>query len=264
MLAYTALRLAAIEALAGATIADDKVYDSRKFPLDAVDETLIDDGPSLCVYTEEGDGDPFGTGRIHPNDVRVWLVVEAAIIAKGTFEVVRPVTDADGTPVVDDSGNVVTATTYVDGGYLAERDQLHEGMLDLLVGQVRRRLSIDAIVDRDPAADLFRFVRRGIIKSTDEPQRSGDKATPLAGRTLRYHVALKSADSWREGATLPEPLATVAARVVKPSSLDLVARLAGLAPSPPSPVTATAATFHLEVGVGRSPVPTADVVAESP
>lgn len=248
MLAYTALRLAAIEALSRSTIADDKVYDSRKFPLDAVDETLIDDGPSLCVYTEEGDGDPFGTGRIHPNDVRVWLVVEAAIIAKGPFQVVDP------------DGEIRT----VDGGMLAERDQLHEGLLDLLVGQVRRRLSVDAVVDRDPAAELFRFVRRGIAKSIDEPQRSGDKATPLAGRTLRFHVALKSADRWTDGAALPEPLATVAARVAAPSSLDLVARLAALAPAPPAPVGGAPAEFHLEVGLGRSPIPTPDVVAESP
>lgn len=250
MLAYTALRLAAIEALTGATIAGDRVYDSRQFPLDAVDASLLDAGPSLCVYTEEGDGAPYGSGRINPSDTHVWLVIEVVVVAAGAFQVMMP----DG------------SVTMTEGGTVPITDRAHEGAVDVLAAQVRRRLSVDAALDQDAAAALFRSAHKGVIQSHDVPQRSADKAARLAGRTLRYRVHL-SCDRWPAtpgSGVLPEPLASIASGLTLSSSLALVETLTGYAPPSPTSVAVGPVEVSLVVGVGRDPDPTPDVTASAP
>ncbi|TBW33358.1 hypothetical protein EYW49_20580 [Siculibacillus lacustris] len=249
MLAYLALRLAAIEALTGATIAGDRLYDSRQFPLDGIDS--LDTGPSLCVYTEEGRGRPYGSARTDPAETHVWLVIEAVVLVAGSLDVTGP----DGNPQT------------IDGATTAIPDRDHEAMVDLLVSQVRRRLSIGGAVDYDDAATLFRAARVGIDESEDMPQRTTDKAVRLAGRTLRFRAKVHC-DAWPAAGTvpasaLPEPLASLAPRFVLPSSLDVLATVSASV-HPPGALPAALTGIDMTIGLGRPPPTPPDLHAPVP
>lgn len=250
MLSYLALRLAAKEALVGFTIAGDRVYDSRQFPLDGPSD--LDEGPSLSVYTEEARAHDYGSGHVNPRDLHVWLTIEAVVLVKGSIQYV----DADG------------QTSEIEGTAVPVTDQEHEAIVDMLCTQVRRRLSVGGCADLDTAATLFRAANMGASEAEDFPQRDRSKVDRLAGRTMRFKFKVKP-DAWAApgsgvtggtSAALPEPLASLSKLFTLPSSLATVARLADMARGA-SAAPPLATDVNLIVGVGRPPDPDPDINA---
>lgn len=253
MLSYLALRLAAKEALNLSTIAGDRVYDSRQFPLDGLSD--LDEGPSICLYTEEGRSHGNGSDDVYPVRCHVWLTIEVAVLIKGDFQV----------EAADGSMQTISATST------AVTDQAQESLTDLLAAQVRRRLVEAGTTDIDPAALVFRSAHAGITEIEDVPQRSGDKALRLAGRTLRLHCKVKP-DTWPEpgsavaggtAAALPQPLASLASKFTLPSSLAVIAALAPNARAP-SALPSGLSGIDIHVGVGRPPATPPDITAATP
>lgn len=247
MLSYLALRLAAKEALVNATIAGDRVYDSRQFPLDGVSD--LDEGPSLCIYTEEARATGYGSDRVDPKDVHVWLVLETAVIVKGSVDYV----DGNGQPQT------------IEGSLTPVTSQEHESLVDILGSQVRRRLSLGGAVDLDAGAETFRLAHMGVTEIEDFPQRSGDKSERLAGRTLRIRCKVKT-DRWPEPGSgvaagtaraLPEPIATLSSRFLLPSAQTVIAQITGMTRGA-SATLPLATGVDLSIGVGRDPQPTPD------
>ncbi len=206
MFARLALRLAAVELLRGATIAGLNVFDSRQDEIDGLE--AAEARPVLAVYTEDDRAKPYGTGRTQPNEVHVWLTIEAVIVSKGSFEV----TLADG------------SVETVAGTGVPITDQRHEALVDVLDAQVRRRVLGQ---DLDAASMLFRKVAVGIEEIESVPARNAEKSARLAARTIRIKVKVPH-DKAPVGAALPEPLASVAAGLTLVSSQAVIADLAGL------------------------------------
>ena len=209
MLARTALRLAAIEALAPAaavasgaplpTIAGPRVYDSRQQPLDAVDE--IEGLPILIVYTENQEFLPYGTGTTRPDNTTVTLIIEIMIAAKALVTIAMP----DGS--TQDVGTLDTP--------IMEGPQ--EALLDLLEATVRRRL--DGVFDVDAQTQLFRKVCGGFKHVHSIPARDDTRTVRFAARTLTFEAKVVM-DQWPAPSlspssptgfdALPEPLKSVA------------------------------------------------------
>lgn len=248
MFAYTALRLAVIEALAPAalletgpfpTIAGRRVFDSRQDLIDAMD----DEGPrpAIAVYTEEGRNSAYGSGRVHSDDGQVNIVVECAIIARGTVEF--------------ELANGETATVEANGAAITDRK--HEALLDALCGQVRRVL---APKNRYSTAALLRRVAKTIGDDTSEPLRDADKVTRLAQRTMTFRAHIE-VDDWTPGegdfAALPLPLRMVAEAL--PAGSSGRALCSDLLPlNAPDVAPPPLESVHAFLGVGRMPASEAD------
>ncbi|SHO65819.1 hypothetical protein SAMN02745172_02466 [Pseudoxanthobacter soli DSM 19599] len=218
-----ALRLAAVEALRGVTIAGRLVYDSRQAALDELG-TRPEPRPVLVVYTEDERVEPEGQAR-HPATVPVIsLVVEAMIAARGQVMVQAP----DG------------STETVGALDVALTDKRHEALLDLLDAQVRRALDPRSYTD---AGAPYRRVAMETRAIESVPLRDADGEVRLALRTIaltiRTHATAWPAPDFAGPAAegldrLPEPLRGVALALPPNSEAGtLCALIAGLvAPSP--------------------------------
>ncbi|MDQ0472813.1 hypothetical protein [Labrys wisconsinensis] len=242
-----ALRIATLETLApsalygveGArwpTIAGPRIYDTRMDVVDQLDE--VEPRPIVMLYTETERGGAYGDG-IEPIDRTVDLVFELMLALRGTMEVQAP----DGTTETVGSADMVVT------------DAEHEGLLDLLEGQIERilRYGIDA---------KFRVVAREVRDTHSVPLRVAEGKTRLAARTVTWSVHTESI--WPDavfdytafrllslprmlpmslsmGAEqhpdpigfLPEPLSTLAAGLPANSrNLQVIRTIAGLTPPP--------------------------------
>lgn len=202
-LARTALRLAAINSLLGAsstagpTIANNRVYDSRI--TDFSPETFADDAkPTIIVMTDSDEGEQLSRQNGGPPFHRlIDLVFELGIVQ----------TQKDGTDFVI--------------GY-PDTDARHEAALDVLEYQITRRLGYDP----DPSAVLFRkFVRPK--KHECHRQTLDDAGVKIACRILTWTcevnddqvIQYDTAGTVPTGlAALPEPLKSVAAAMIFGSS----------------------------------------------
>lgn len=232
MLSRLALRLAAVEALTGATIAGARVYDSRIDPIaaaateEALDAAIaeFEDKPVLVVYTEEDEARPFEGERVPIRDRVVTLVVEALIATRGRVE------------VTDDTGASVVVAT-LDASIT---DRQREALLDLLEAQIARVL-IPEHAAAGPAAALYRRCAREARAISSTPLRAGGAGLRRALRTVTLHIQV-ARDDWASvlpGATgidrLPEPLRAVTLALPEGSSgRAIAAGLAGLVASPPA------------------------------
>lgn len=184
MLSRLALRLAAVNALNGAdkvvsgpwpTIAGSRVFDSRQDPYDALDD--IDTRPLLIIYTEQSESAPYEHNRSRPDNIEVYLTVEAMVAARGQVQTELP----DGT---------LTSVGSLD---VPITDQKHEAMLDVLEAVVTRRLRGE--VDIDAATQLFRRVAFEIRHVHSVPIRDATRTVRLAGRTITYRCKV-GVDQW--------------------------------------------------------------------
>jgi hypothetical protein len=211
-LARTAMRLAAVNSLAGAdansgpTIAKNRVYDSRISDFDP--ETYPDDAlPTVIVLTDSDEGEQLSRQNGGPPFRRhIDLVFEIGMIQKvqegTTYNLIYPDTDA----------------------------RLEAG-LDLLEFQIARRLGYDT----DPTSVLFRkFIRPQ--KHESHRQVMDDAGVKIACRLLTWTCEItddqmqvfNASGSVPTGiAALPDPLKTIAAGLTAGSSgADIVAAIA--------------------------------------
>lgn len=215
-LARLALRLAAFEALCPSlaasagpwpTLAGNLVYDSRIDLIEGDEKALaeLEGRPLAVVYTEKDDLTPYGEGVKYPAQEQVvHLTVEIMIAAAATVEFV----------------NASGEATSVGAVSAPITDRQHEATLDVLEAQIRRVLGKRAYEDAPPSSALFNRVAMEVRHIESVPQRTVDRATRIAARTVTFLVKIKT-ERWPlnladgEGAPtgfalLPEPLATVA------------------------------------------------------
>ncbi|WP_128292002.1 hypothetical protein [Afifella aestuarii] len=189
-LSVTALRLAAIEALAPTaaiaagsgfpTIAGSHVYDTRSVPVDA----LAPDAPpalTIGVYAEETEGVRRGDGSASHNE---FLSVDL------TFELELAVIDSfDGEPGV---GNPAT-------------DAAAAVQLEFLASQIRYVLLVSQ------AGYPFRRICKAVSRTRTVPFRLPELAVRLARLTMVMACEIDD-DEWSDApGELPEPLAGFAA-----------------------------------------------------
>lgn len=215
MLATFALRRAVVELLTNATIAGNYVFDTRLDELDAGD--LDGTRPVVSVYVEETEEEQRGNTEPFPSRVTVTLVVETAIVTRGTLTLTHP----------DGSTETVGVTSPVDCDANAEM------LLEILGYQIRRRLACN---DFDAATETFSAIRVQILSLRSYPSRDPERAARIAQRSIHVKMTIKhDCDPTGTGA-LPEPLNTVAPRLTLASSTNLVtgiaARLAQPVPAP--------------------------------
>lgn len=252
-LARLALRLAAVEALCPSalatsgpwpTLAGANVYDSRidliEGDADRLDE--LEGSPIVIVYTEDDELAPYGEAKYPAQEQIVHLAVQILIAAKGAVEV----ENASGQ--TETFGAVVAPVT----------DRQHEALLDMLESMVRRVLGKRTGEDMPPSARIYDRVAMEVRHIDSVPQRSADRATRYAARTVTFRLKIK-AESWpsvdRQPSgidLLPEPLRGVA-KALDPASTGyaLCQSLIALAPSPPT--RTPMATIRAFLGMGRTP-----------
>lgn len=206
-LARTAMRLAAVNALAGAdansgpTIARNRVYDSRISDFDP--ESYPNDAqPTIIILTDDDEGEQLSKQNGGPPFRRnIDLVFELAMVMK-----------------IKD-GNTFTL------GY-PDTDARLEAALDVLEFQIARRLGYDP----DPAAALFRrFIRPQ--KHESHRQVMDDAGVKIAARLVTWTCEItddqlkvfNAADTVPTGIdALPEPLKSIAAALTPGSSGALI------------------------------------------
>jgi hypothetical protein len=245
-LARLALRLAAFEALCPSvlaasgpwpTIAGNLVYDSRIDLIEGDEKAIaeLEGKPLAVVYTERDDQTPYGEGVKYPAQEQViHLTVEIMIAAAAQVEYV----------------NAAGATSSFGALAAPITDRQHEAMLDLLEAQVRRALGKRAYEDALPSSTLYNRVAMEIRHIESLPQRSADRATRIAARTIIFAVKVRT-EKWPLNlgagqtaptgfALLPEPLATVANGLDSGSTgYALCQALVGAMPIPVSRVALT-------------------------
>ena len=214
MLAALALRRAVVELLTAKTIAGAFVYDTRLDQIDVTDAR--DHRPVISVYTEEDDAKPYTHKEIYPNDTTITVVVETMIL--GSVQVT--VQNGDG------------STSLVDIADIADCDAMTEGLLDILSHQVRRRM---AFKDTDTQTDAYAAVAMQILDVRSYPQRTEDKSSRIAARSIHFRVKVLTDKDAIVAGTLPEPLATVAAKLTLPSSTAIIGQVAGKLVAPVKP-----------------------------
>lgn len=215
-LVRTALRLAAVAAIRGATtstgptIAHNRVYDSRIGEF--APEVFADDAkPTIIVLTDEDEGEALSRQNGGPPFKRiVTLTFEFAMV--------------QGIDVpVEDGGPAFVP------GYPAT-DAEHEASLDLLEFQIVRRLAYDL----NPMCAMFRSFTRP-WKQDCHRQVADEQGVKIAARILNWEVEVTDdqVDVFKVGATLPtgfdllpEPLRRVAKALPAGAGLDLCTAIA--------------------------------------
>jgi hypothetical protein len=197
MLAKTALRLAAIEALCPSTlaasgpwptIAGNRVYDTRLDPID-IDAELagLEGKPIVTVYTERDHLKPYGEAKYPAQEFFCDLTIEMAIAALGVVTIPGP----DGSS--ETIGTVEAALS----------DRQREGLLDWLDASVCQLLAAKRPgQDSPPSAALYNRIAMEVHESASEPQRADNRVVKLAMRTRTFKVKLK-ADHWPTGDDAP-------------------------------------------------------------
>lgn len=216
-LARTALRLATVNALHGATIAEGRVYDSRVD--DFSPENYPDDArPTVIILTDEDAGEALSVQNGGaPFRRMINLVMEFAMVQ--TFEL--PI-EQGGTEFVP--------------GYPAT-DAEHEASLDILEFQIKRRLSYDLGVQ----SVLWRTVALKVHKYDCHRQVLDETGVKIAARVLTWQVEVTDdqisiytvpKQALPTGLdVLPEPLLKVAKSLPPGNGLDLCNAIAkALAP----------------------------------
>lgn len=195
----TALRLCVAEALRGATIAGERVYDSR--PGDFSPDSMPEDAlPTIIVLTDKDEGEALSEQNGGPPFRRmVDVVFELALIQRITIE------------TLDEDGNVTGSEFDV---MTPDTDKRHEAALDLLEFQVKQCLSSDPV---NPLSIIFRRLAR--VKKYDCHRQITDEAgVKIAARLLTWScditddkMTIYASGAVPTGlAVIPEPLRTVA------------------------------------------------------
>lgn len=214
MLAALALRRAVIELLTGKTIAGAYVYDTR---LDQIDPNDIrDHRPVVSVYTEEDEAKSYSTREIYPSDTAVTVVVETMVLSS----VQMTVQNGDG------------SSSIVNVADIADCDSMTEALLDIMSHQIRRRM---AFKDVDQQTQAYAAVAMQILDIRSYPQRTEDKSTRIAARSIHFRVKVLTDKDAETMGDLPEPLAAVAAKLTLPSSAAIIGEVAGKLVSPVKP-----------------------------
>lgn len=214
MLAALALRRAVIELLTGKTLAGVFVYDTR---LDQIDPTDIrDHRPVVSVYTEEDEAKSYSTREIYPNDTAITVVVETMVLSS----VQMTVQNGDGT------------SSIVNVADIADSDAVTEALLDIMSHQIRRRM---ACKDVDQQTQAYAAIAMQVLDVRSYPQRTEDKSTRIAARSIHFRVKVLTDKDAEVAGTLPEPLATVAAKLTLPSSAAIIGQVADKLVSPTKP-----------------------------
>lgn len=231
-LAALALRLAAVEALCPTaalaadpigpfpTVAGARVGDTYGRPIDRMGEA----GrlPLISVFTEDANGRPRGDGdAASPYFETTTLVVEIEV------------NELDG------SDTDMVPATSADA----------EALLDLMAAQVYRALAFG------PTGVLFRQVRRQIVSIRRTPLRDPIDGIRFARKTLAIEVA-HDGDDWSDvlagTATLPQPLATVAAGL--PAGSYGTGIIAALGPMV-APASSPEALEEIRIGLSIAALP---------
>jgi hypothetical protein len=183
-LSRLAMRLAAARAVKGATLAEDRVFDSA---IDPIDLTIAENRqPILVVMTDEHEAIPTGRDLFHA-DVSCDLVIEAAIAARveieGEVTITIPHTDEGMEMVLDMMEHQVMAALT------RERNSWSRVWMKL-VPRVKRRLS-----RRGASAEGgVRFAARQIVLTCDLIEAPADGAVLVAGSAWADVLAVMEED----------------------------------------------------------------------
>lgn len=211
-LVRTALRLATVNALHGATIAEGRVYDSRVD--DFSPENYPDDArPTVIILTDEDAGEALSVQNGGaPFRRMVNLVMEFAMVQTFEFSV-----EGGGKEFMP--------------GYPAT-DAEHEASLDLLEFQIKRRLGYDLAAQ----SNLWRQVALRVHKYDCHRQVLDETGVKIAARVLTWQVEVTDdqisiytvpKEALPEGLdVLPEPLRKIAKALPPGNGLDLCNALA--------------------------------------
>jgi hypothetical protein len=185
-----AVRLAAVQALLGATLAEGRVYDSDTTPIDAaLDKQPL---PFLMVTTETHQRDITGLDLTHGND-SLELVVVVAIAASvsveapdgsSTVQIVIPATDAGLELTLDlVEAQIARALT----SRLTEWSRVFCGMVPRITGRMSQRGA--------SAEEGIKFAARQIIFTCDclaDPVPG--EALPDAGSWAAFMAAMEASE----------------------------------------------------------------------
>lgn len=188
-LARLAMRIAAARALRGATLAENRVFDSA---VDPIDQTVAETrAPMLVVYTDDHDAEITGRDLFHAN-ISCSLVIEAAIASR--------VVVAQG----DGDDEVSIAIPHTDEGMELVLDMMEHQIVAALtrertdwsrvwmrlVPKITRRLSRRGA----SAENGVRFAARQIILTCDLIEAPTDGAPVLPGSAWADFLAVMEAD----------------------------------------------------------------------
>ena len=183
-LSRLAMRIAAARAVKGATLAEDRVFDSA---IDPIDLTIAENRqPILVVMTDEHEAIPTGRDLFHA-DVSCDLVIEAVIAARVEIEdevtITIPHTDEGMELVLDMMEHQVMAALT------RERNSWSRVWMKL-VPRVKRRLS-----RRGASAEGgVRFAARQIVLTCDLIEAPADGAILAAGSAWADVLAVMEED----------------------------------------------------------------------
>jgi len=239
MLARTALRLTTVAALEGATLAADRVYDSRLADLNP--ENVPDDGlPVIIVIADDDDGEAWSEQNGGPPfDRMVDLNIELSIAARVQY--VDPANEAQSIYVIE----------------APDTDARLEASLDMMEFHAIRALAFG----QTPYAVMFRKLAR--IAHRLCHRAGADDGVKIASRllTLRCRINDDDIQSLDVSApepkgldVLPEPLRSVAKILPAHSSggLTCAAIAAGLSPLRDA-VPLRGFDFRADAGEGDQP-----------
>lgn len=160
-LARTILRIAAVQAITGKTLAGDAVFDSDIDPIDQrVSETPR---PLIVVYTDDDQSTPTGFADFLQGS-QTELVIEMVYAGRTTVQV-----DPDG------QGPRMTEALEISG-----RDATNEILLDMIERQVVRTLS----AGQGPWSQVFRGVACNCTRRLSRRGASAEQGVRFAVRQL--------------------------------------------------------------------------------
>lgn len=163
-LARTILRIAAVQAISGNTLAGDAVFDSDIDPIDQRVSGADDPKPLIVVYTDDDQSDPTGFSDFLGGG-QVELVIEAVYAGRASVTI-----DGDG-PDGPQEADVLQ---------LSGRDAGNEVMLDMIERQAIRALTMGD----GPWARVFRSVAFSCKRRMSRRGASAEQGVRFAIRQL--------------------------------------------------------------------------------
>lgn len=163
-LARTILRLAAVQAITGSTLAGDAVFDSDIDPIDQRVSSADEPRPMIVIYTDDDQSSPTGFADFLQGG-QVELVIEVVYAGRTTIAL-----DPDGP-----SGPATTEIIEISG-----RDAANEILLDLIERQAIRALTMGA----GPWSQVWRLVASNCARRLSRRGASAEQGNRFAIRQV--------------------------------------------------------------------------------
>lgn len=154
-----AMRIATVRALAGATLAENRVYDSA---IDPIDQTITEDrAPVLVIITDDDEATPEGRDILNASR-QIELVIEVAVASRVTM----------ANPEAEEGEVEVIEIPHTDAG------------LEITINLIGRQVMRTLLSDQGPWATLWRRIVLAPSKILSRRGAGSEKGVRFAARQL--------------------------------------------------------------------------------